>query len=188
MPGPRVISAKERLGLIAAFAVLWLASTGALFWYGKRIDNNGHHTAHALEVAQGALGKAATFERALRLAQIANCHRGNERTVSDNKAQLDDYRFDTSITRLLRHGLARPQIALPGVDLQRATEERAEATELLVTAERAAKGKTWHHLIENCTYAIDHPATYVLPPAVRFSRTGRHHTPPVGALRVERGE
>lgn len=175
------IAPRARLNLILAFLVTWLGSTGALVVYGKGIDHNAKHTAHAQVVASTATANLRTY-------QISSCKRENVMRVSQNKSQLNDYHFDTSITKLLERGLARPLLRIPGLDPRRQQEERTEAGALLNTAKTAADGKEWGHLIENCTMVVDHPSLYVFPPLVQFSHTGSHHTPPRGALELQPGE
>lgn len=171
------IEPSERLRIIAAFVVLWLASTGALAYYATGIDRNGKHTAEAERHAE-------QVSRSLRQAQIANCKRGNERTVSDNASQLDDYGFFSLTAALIKASLSVPPPPNPNETPAQRAKERARAEAFVVRLEGYAHRKVWHHLIENCAYAVDHPATYKLPPAVPFVK----HLPPKSALTLGAGE
>jgi hypothetical protein len=120
----------------------------------------------------------------LRTYQIESCKREDASRVSDNRSHLDEYRFDSAITKLLRAALGRPIIKLPGINARRAREERREAVALLATATAAAEHLEWGHLIENCEAAVDHPEQYRFPSLVTFTK----ELPPKGALELQPGE
>lgn len=188
----RTISARERLLLILAFTVLWLGSTVALGLVIVHVSSNGRHTAHALQLAEQSLEKAERAGSTLREAQIANCHRGNERTVSENVSQLDDWRFFTVTAALIKVSLTTSPPP-PGLSAKQLAEQRRVTLAFVAKLEGYAARKVWHHLIEDCVYAVDHPATYHLPPAVSFTRHRVGHRvrgglPPKGALELQPGE
>jgi hypothetical protein len=171
------IAPHVRLSIILGFFVLWLGTTGALVVYGKGIDRNSSNASHAV-------GLAATAQHKLRAYQVESCKREDANRVSDNRSHLDEYNFDSAITKLLRAALGRPIIKIRGINATRAHEERAEAISLLHSATASAEHLEWGHLIENCTAAVDHPEQYRFPPLVRF----KTQLPPKGALELQPGE
>ncbi len=168
---------RTRLALIVAFLVLWFAPSAGLFVLVHRVNHAVHGVKQNQYVANIAFDKAAAQTRELRTYEIASCHRGNERTVSENISQRDDYRFFTTTSRLIKAALAAPQVPQQAAHVQRTQR-------FVAGLEADARDKVWHHLIEGCAFAVDNPGKYRLPPAVAFAA----HQPPRGALEVQKGE
>jgi hypothetical protein len=181
-------------GVVALIVLIVIVAT----FFGKGISHNSHKavtaSGHAREAAQKANGAAsaagaaaraaAVAEGNLRAYEIASCHRGNERTVADNISQRADWEFFTTTSRLLRASLSRPQPDEAALSQSERAQRREQTEQFVSGLEADAEGKVWHHLIENCRFAVDHPERYKLPPPVAFSR----ELPPKGALHIARGE
>lgn len=157
------ISPRGRLLLIVAFLVVWIGPSVALFHYAGHIDNN---------------------TKGLRASQLANCKRGNERTVNENVSNYADYRFYTTTTALIKTLLAEPGVPAPTLSPGQQATNRAGVVVFVAGLERDAAAKTWSHLIESCAQAVDHSAQFHLKPAVSFAV----RLPPPGALEVQHGE
>lgn len=157
------ISPRTRLALIVAFLVVWIGPSAALFHYAGHIDNN---------------------TKGLRASQLANCKRGNERTVNENVSNFADYRFYTTTTALIKTLLAEPIEPSPTLSPSQQATNRSGVVVFVAGLERDAAAKTWSHLIESCAQAVDNPATFHLQPAVSFAE----RLPPASALEVQTGK
>jgi hypothetical protein len=171
---------RKWIGSVRAIVAVLLLTVAGGYVLGAKIDSNSGNAVKAAHKAVSAQAKAAKGEKALREYEIQSCHRGNERTVADNVSQAADFRFFTTTATLIRVSLAQPQPGQPPPS----AEQRAGTLKFVKGLEADAKDKVWHHLIENCEEAVDHPSTYKLPGAVHFST----HRPPKGALEVQSGE
>lgn len=146
--------------------VLGAVVVAAGFIYGSHLSSN--------------TSKSEERHAALRAYQIAACNRGNESRASENRSHRDDYLFDTTLAALLRISLSQPSSPNPRLTPSQQAGDLRLVEQFVGSLSSYAADKEWRELIPDCEYAVDHPATYVLPPPIKFSR----EMPPPGALEV----
>lgn len=183
----RRITPSERLGIIAAFTLLWLAATGALAW----LEQKGE-------------ARARGQESRLLTAQLRGCHRLNIDRARENRSWLRAYRaskgtlaYDETFKVLVVLSTQHPA---PGEVL---TPERRRRTRLflgklegeILGIKQNIAGMEWTPLTA-CYPATLDAAHYVPPQPLPFaivSRTGgkletTETLPPASALYVGPGE
>jgi hypothetical protein len=162
----RVITRLQRSQLwgVLALGVL-LITTGA--FYGGHLQSN--------------TSKSEERHAALRSYQIASCNRANESRASENRSHRDDYLFDTTLAALLNISLSQPSSPNPRLTPGQQAGDLHLVKQFVGSLSSYAADKEWRELIPDCEYAVDHPATYVLPPPIKFSK----QMPPAGALVVQ---
>jgi phosphate/sulfate permease len=113
--------------------------------------------------------------RTFRVGQLRSCHRLNVLRAESNRSQLRDYQlFTATITLIEAAATASPAAS---------SNQHAQTMGYLTKIRDDALGKEWTPLTK-CIPATDHPASYIPPSPVAFSRQG----PPASALQVGAGE
>lgn len=172
-----------------AVVALCVALIAIGFLFGRHLQRAQDQIKTTQRTAQLALARSERRHQALRAYQIASCKRGNETRVSDNRAHLQNFEFDTELIVLIKTLAGEPQLPNP---LLTTTQQQTNArlgAKLLANLERGTERLEWRHLIENCIEAVDDPAKYTVPPSQPFTfvdRRGRRHVhlPPYGVLHI----
>jgi hypothetical protein len=161
----RIIGLQRKQFLAVVLMGLLLIAAG--FIYGGHLSSN--------------TTKSEERHAALRSYQIASCTRANESRASENRSHRDDYLFDTTLASLLRISLSQPSSPNPRLTPAQQTGDLELVEQFVGHLEGYAADKEWRELIPDCEYAVDHPATYVLPAPVKFAK----RMPPASALEVQ---
>jgi hypothetical protein len=147
----------DRVGWLVALVFL---AAGWITLYGQGVKLNGQRVT----------------VNELRTSQSHGCHRLNVVRAEDNRSQLHDFGLFTATAALVSTAIEHPQ--------QHSTRaQRAKAAAYLAKIQGDALAKEWTPLTL-CAPATYHPATYVEPKPIPFSK----RLPPPQALRVGPGE